>query len=34
MQIIKLDASQWKKPLDFYDALLSTLGAQSGMGIA
>jgi RNAse (barnase) inhibitor barstar len=32
MRIIKLDASQWKTPLDFYDALLSALEAPEWHG--
>jgi RNAse (barnase) inhibitor barstar len=32
MRIIKLDARQWKTPLDFYDALLSALEAPEWHG--
>ncbi len=32
MRIIKLDASGWKVPLDFYDALLGALGAPDWHG--
>ncbi len=32
MRIISLDASNWKEPLDFYDAILPALGAPSWHG--
>ena len=31
MRIIKLDASNWSKALDFYDALLASIGASELM---
>ena len=32
MQIIELDGTNWTSGLDFYDALLSALGAHQGHG--
>jgi RNAse (barnase) inhibitor barstar len=32
MQIIELDATKWKKVSDFYDALLTSIGAPNGHG--
>jgi RNAse (barnase) inhibitor barstar len=32
VKLIELDASEWRTPLDFYDALLSSLGAPDWHG--
>ena len=32
VKLVRLDASRWRKPLDFYEGLLASLGAPEGHG--